>query len=185
MLGFYQGMRISEIVGLRKGISRCCKADVVKLKQKDKPMIRKCAGCDSELDLKKDIIRSKTEWHIKPLTKDNIDYKQRLIRLTGKGMKDRNIPIMKPVMKRLIHLPIGGGERALELSFKKIAMEVLDNNMYFHCLRHSAATWLLNVKKWNLRQVQQFLGHANINTTQIYLHVSEQELVDLVWGEEK
>lgn len=108
----------------------------------------------------------------------------------SKGAKDRNIPFIKPlqlseqtIFKALNQIPVTIGKRALQISFKKIAKEVLNMDLHFHCLRHSGATWLLNKKKWNLRQVQQFLGHSKIQTTEIYTHVNPQDLMELEWGE--
>lgn len=49
---------------------------------------------------------------------------------------------------------------------------------------NSGATWLLNVKKWNIRQVQQFLGHSDIGTTQKYTHVTPEDLIAMEWGDE-
>jgi len=140
LLGFYQAMRVSEII-----------------------------------KLKPENIRRQD--HI-------IEIKQ------SKGAKDRNIPIIKPLLcttktifVALNQLPIGIGIRALQIAFKKKAKEVLGRDLHFHCLRHSGATWLLNKKKWNLRQVQNFLGHSKIATTEIYTHVNQKDLVELEWGE--
>jgi len=140
LLGFYQGMRVSEITKL----------------------------------LPENIKKSE---HI-------IEIKQ------SKGAKDRNIPIVKPmktstkqIFKALDEVPIGLSVRALQIAFKKISKEVLNKDLHFHCLRHSGATWLLNKKKYNLRQVQQFLGHSKIQTTEIYTHVNPQDLIDLEWSE--
>jgi len=133
MLGFYQGMRVSEIIKLQI---------------------------------------------------ENIDYDRRLIMIKqAKGSKDRNIPIAPEVIKGLKHLPIDVGVRALEISFKNYCKKVLDKNLHFHSLRHSGATHYLNVKKWNLRQVQVFLGHARISTTEIYTHVNPEDLVGVMWKE--
>jgi len=131
--GFYQGMRVSEIVNLKP---------------------------------------------------EHIDEGQHLIRIKqGKGGKDRNIPIAPKMAKGLKQVPIGCGVRALEIAFKSTLKRAgINKDLHFHSLRHSCATHLLNVQKWNIRQVQQFLGHANLNTTQIYTHVSPQDLVDLMWG---
>jgi integrase/recombinase XerD len=132
-LGFYQGMRVSEIVNLKQ---------------------------------------------------EHIDEGQHIIRIKqGKGGKDRNIPIAPKMLKGLKHVPIGCGVRSLEIAFKSTLKRAgINKDLHFHSLRHSCATHLLNVQKWNIRQVQQFLGHANLNTTQIYTHVSPQDLVDLMWG---
>ncbi|MFW6173739.1 MAG: tyrosine-type recombinase/integrase [Elusimicrobiota bacterium] len=138
LLGFYQGLRVSEIVKLKP---------------------------------------------------ENIDKKSHVIKIKqSKGAKDRNIPIVKPikatqktVLYALNYLPITVGVRALQIAFKKKAKEVLGKNLHFHTLRHSGATWLLNEKKWNLRQVQRFLGHSKVQTTQIYTHVSPQDLINLEW----
>lgn len=109
----------------------------------------------------------------------------------AKGDKDRQIPIIKPlklkpktVLYSLKHLPIGKSDRSLQRNFKEMAKKVLGKDLHFHTLRHSGASWLLNKKKWDLKKVQQFLGHEDIQTTQIYLHVSPQDLVDLEWGDE-
>lgn len=127
------------------------------------------------------------------LLPENIDKLQHLIKIKrAKGEKDRNIPIVKPLLlseaqifKALNQLPIKIGCRALEIAFKKTAREVLNKDLHFHTLRHSGATWLLNKKKWDIRQVQQFLGHSKIQTTEIYTHVSPQDLVNLEWGDTK
>jgi len=135
ILGFYEGMRVSEIINLKP---------------------------------------------------ENIDYGQRLIRIKqAKGNKDRNIPIMPETIKKLKGLPIKCGVRALEMAFKTACKKAgINRDLHFHSLRHSGATHLLSVKKWDIRQIQQFLGHEKLDTTQIYTHISPQNLVDLAWGDE-
>jgi len=138
LLGFYQAMRISEVVNLKP---------------------------------------------------EHIKKGEHLIMIKqAKGNKDRHIPIIKPLKIRsttiqyaLNKLPVNLGIRALEIAFKKKAKDVLNKDLHFHCLRHSGATWLLNKKKWDIRQVQRFLGHSKIQTTEIYTHVNPQDLVDLEW----
>ena len=128
-LGFYQCMRISEIVNLER----------------------------KDVDLNRGFI------HI----------------LEAKGKKDRDVPIMQPVKNGLKHLPIGIGIRALQKQFKKYFP---DNK--FHDLRHSGATYYLNVKKIDIRLVQQLLGHSRLDTTQIYTHVTPIDMknrFDEVW----
>ena|SRR3989344_2712363 len=141
LLGFYQSMRLSEIVKLRP---------------------------------------------------ENIDKSQHLIMIKqAKGNKDRHIPIIKPlklneqtILRALSKLPVGCGDRALEIAFKNYAKKILSKDLHFHTLRHSGATWLLNKKKWDIRKVQQFLGHSKIQTTEIYTHVNPIDLVELEWGEQ-
>lgn len=131
-LGFYQAMRVSEIINLKP---------------------------------------------------EDIDKGQKLIRIKqAKGKKDRNIPIAPQVMKGLRHLPIGRSVRSLERVFKNKCNEILMRDSHFHILRHSGASYYLNKKKWDLRSVQVFLGHSKIGITEIYTHVSPQDLVDKMWG---
>lgn len=124
------------------------------------------------------------------LQPENIRKSEKIIEIEqGKGKKDRNIPIIKPlklsertIFSALNNLPIELTPRALQIAFKKKAKEVLGKDLHFHCLRHSGATWLLNKKRWDIRQVQRFLGHSKIQTTEIYTHVSPDDLVELEWG---
>ena len=122
LLGFYQCMRVSEIVNLQP----------------------------------ENIDRSRGFIHIK----------------SGKGNKDRDIPIVEPMRKYLHLLPIKyKTTRSLELAIKKYWPGI-----HFHTLRHSGATFYLNVKKVGLRQIQQMLGHSELNTTQLYLHINPNDL---------
>ena len=93
--------------------------------------------------------------------------------LAGKGNKDRDIPIMKPIEAGLKHIPIGIGSRALQKQIKNYWPE-----LHFHSLRHSGATMYLNDKKRDIRQIQQLLGHSRLDTTQIYTHISPTQLKD-------
>ena len=131
-LGFYQAMRVSEIVNLKP---------------------------------------------------EDIDMGQKIIRIKdAKGGKDRNIPIAPQVLRGLKNsVPIKCGVRALEISFKNKAKRILNRDLHFHSLRHSGATYYLNEKKWNARQVQVFLGHSSLQTTQIYTHVRPSDLIELMW----
>ena len=116
------------------------------------------------------------------LKPEHIDKGQKIIRIKeGKGQKDRNIPIAPEVLRGLRYLPLNCGVRALQIKFKAISNKIINKDLHFHCLRHSGATHYLNVKNWNIRQVQQFLGHSSLQTTQIYTHVSPQELVNKMW----
>jgi len=115
----------------------------------------------------------------------DVDKPRRLIHIKqAKGGKDRNIPIAPEVMRALKYLPIKCGVRALQIAFKNHAKKILDKELHFHSLRHSGATYYLNVQKWNTRQVQMFLGHSNLQTTQIYTHVTPKDLIEQMWGKE-
>jgi integrase len=116
------------------------------------------------------------------LQPEDIDEGQKIIRIKdAKGSKDRNIPIAPQVWKALKLLPIGCGIRALEIALKTKAKKILGRDLHFHSLRHSGATYYLNDKHWDSRQVQVFLGHSSLQTTQIYTHVRPQDLVDIMW----
>ena len=117
--------------------------------------------------------------HLKP---ENVDRGQKLIRIKqAKGSKDRNIPLPKQLVKGLSYLPIKIGDRALQIAIKKYGKKVLGKNIHFHTLRHSGATHYLNKKKWSTREIQVLLGHSKIQTTEIYTHVTPQNLIDRMW----
>jgi len=104
----------------------------------------------------------------------------------AKGGKDRKIPISPHAIRGLKRLPLGTnakdkGVRALQYSLKKDAKRVLGKDIHPHTLRHSGATHYLNKKKWDIRQLQRFLGHTDIKITQIYTHVSPEDLTALMW----
>lgn len=93
----------------------------------------------------------------------------------AKGKKDRYVPIPPPLIKGLKHLPVGVGDRALQIAINKLGLEVLGKKHHFHTLRHSSATLYLS-RGMNIRQVQQLLGHSRLDTTMIYTHVSPDDV---------
>lgn len=106
------------------------------------------------------------------LTKENIDIERGFINIKqSKGKKDRDIPIMQPVIKYLRYLPLKCTRQALHKQIKKYFP-----NCHMHTLRHSGATYYLNEKNIGIRQLQQLLGHSRLDTTQIYTHITPQNL---------
>ncbi len=127
---------------------------------------------------------------------EHIDKQSMMLHLKEcKGSKDRDIPIalffvkvekqraigLKGLSIHLKNLPINFSIRTIERSLKAIAKQTIKKDIHPHTLRHSGATWYLNKKKWNVRQLQQFLGHSKITTTEIYLHVNPQDLFNKMW----
>lgn len=125
--------------------------------------------------------------------------------LLGKGSKQRVVPVGLPAIQwtvrylrdlrpELARFPDGRDQHRLLLSFsgrplervavwqlvKKYARVAGLRDVHPHTLRHSFATHLV-VGGANLRVVQEFLGHANIATTQIYTHVDRERLREVVW----
>ncbi|WP_210487410.1 site-specific tyrosine recombinase XerD [Rufibacter aurantiacus] len=125
------------------------------------------------------------------------------LRITGKGNKERLVPIGRDALKyiRLYldgvrrHLPIKKGQedfvflnrRGASLSrvmvftiIKDLAAKVgLEKNISPHTFRHSFATHLIEGGA-DLRAVQEMLGHESITTTEIYTHLDRDYLKQII-----
>ena len=125
------------------------------------------------------------------------------IRIFGKGEKERLIPISQATIKTLYlyiegerkHLPIkprhtdtvfinrrgsGLSRQMVFLIIKDLAEKAgIKKNIGPHTIRHSFATHLLEGGA-DLRAVQQMLGHSSISTTEIYTHISDQYLREVI-----
>ena len=131
------------------------------------------------------------------LQAQDIDWHQHLVRVRGKGRKERLLPIGAPALKaiqtywQLLPQTPGGqspvflgssrrlrplSPRDLQLRLKKyLALAGLDPTLTPHKLRHSYATHLLDAGA-DLRSVQELLGHAHLATTQVYTHLTTERL---------
>lgn len=133
----------------------------------------------------------------------NIYVKDEFIRVIGKGNKERLIPISESTLKNIflyvkgerVHQSInakytdtvfinrrgnGLSRQMIFLIIKELADKAgIKKNIGPHTIRHSFATHLLEGGA-DLRAVQQMLGHSSINTTEIYTHVSDQYLREVI-----
>jgi len=121
------------------------------------------------------------------------DMKNKLLRVYGKGKKERILPVARIAFETLnryisetrgyrdgpLFMSKSGrrlGQRDLQRIVKKAIVKVATlNQMSPHTMRHTFATHLLN-RGANLRAVQELLGHESLSTTQIYTHVSIEKL---------
>lgn len=124
----------------------------------------------------------------------DIDLKEKILRVKGKGNKIRIVPAGDksiPVIKEYLSVKNkNGGREALLITKKgrriypryvyrmvnKYLSKVTDiKKKSPHILRHSAATHMLD-NGADLQAVKEILGHENLSTTQIYTHVSVERL---------
>ena len=126
----------------------------------------------------------------------DIDWSEALIRVRGKGNKQRVLPIGRMAVAaikdwlKVRSAYVGTEPEALFLSKQKNRIsnrqvqqrvklwserQGLAQHLHPHMLRHSFATHMLEASS-DLRAVQELLGHANLNTTQVYTHLDFQQL---------
>jgi site-specific recombinase XerD len=131
------------------------------------------------------------------LNAEDLDWQEQVIRVKGKGRKERLLPVGRPALEALrvywnsletapspgqamFHGARGQSRRVtarvIQSRLKEyLVLAGLDPRLTPHKLRHSYATHLLDAGA-DLRSVQELLGHAHLVTTQVYTHVSTDRL---------
>jgi integrase/recombinase XerC len=127
----------------------------------------------------------------------DIDWRELVVRVRGKGRKERLLPIGEPALHAIREYwkyrtrSVTGKDavfsarpgkstplspRIVQLRLKRyLSAAGLDPHITPHKLRHSFATHLLDAGA-DLRSVQELLGHAHLVTTQIYTHITMERL---------
>ena len=132
---------------------------------------------------------------------DQVNLRQGVVRVTGKGDKERLVPLGEEAVDWLLRYmneargellrgkasdDLFPGNRGTAMTRQAFWYRVrhyaeragIRKKLSPHTLRHAFATHLLNHGA-DLRVVQMLLGHADLSTTQIYTHVARQRLQDL------
>ena len=124
------------------------------------------------------------------LTQEHINHDTHMLRIvdaltpSGKPKKqvERIIPIFREAEKALEYVPFKVGTRALQYWYEEQTKLIFGKKGHIHTLRHSCASWLLNVQGWGINDVRDHLGHANIASTQTYAQAYPEKLVKMARG---
>lgn len=131
------------------------------------------------------------------LNLQDIDMQEAMVRVLGKGSRERDVPVgsqamaalrewlsqrtlmLKDDTERAVFVSKRGTRithRAVQIRMQQHSIKQgMDTPVHPHMLRHSFASHVLESSS-DLRLVQEMLGHANISTTQIYTHLDFQHL---------
>ena len=135
----------------------------------------------------------------------SVDLKRRVVRVFGKGSKERLVPFtdqcketvetylkdIRPTLYARVVVPDEKAYLFLNNTGNKLTTRgleyILDSierktgsfvGLHPHILRHSFATHLLSAGA-DLRVIQELLGHASLNATQVYTHISEETMKEV------
>lgn len=129
------------------------------------------------------------------LNVEDIDFTSGLVRVRGKGNKERIVPLTNHAVQALTNYLQMRPERQTELLLnyqgsrlsarsvrrildKLVAKVSLEQHVHPHMIRHSFATHLLEGGA-DLRSVQELLGHQQLSSTQIYTHLTREHLKEI------
>jgi integrase/recombinase XerD len=136
------------------------------------------------------------------LTMENVSLRQGVVRVTGKGDKERLVPMGENAIDWIEEFIDSGrpqllGEKSSDVLFPSKRARQMTRQTFWHrikhyaviagidtdtlsphVMRHAFATHLLNYGA-DLRVVQMLLGHSDLSTTQIYTHVATERLKQL------
>lgn len=113
------------------------------------------------------------------------------LKVIGKGDKQRPVFVPAKLMARVytwIKNEVSGhqskdmrlfkiGRRRWEQLLDKASLISIGRHIHPHLLRHSASTWL-SENGFSLQEISEYLGHASVSTTQLYVHLSQEKLKD-------
>lgn len=135
------------------------------------------------------------------LKKENFGLGYSSVKIIGKGNKERIIPITNQLTKDALknyfeiykeqiecsdfffinRLENRLSEQSVRFLVKRIQKELgIKKNITPHIFRHTFATLLLDANV-NIRFIQELLGHSSINITQLYMHVSQRKLSEMLF----
>ncbi len=123
---------------------------------------------------------------------EHLDLDRRMVRVRGKGNKDRIVPFGPPAQAALgawlagrrqgpLFVNARGGRLSVRSAWRIVRDAGVANGLlgvHPHVLRHSCATHLLTGGA-DLRAIQEQLGHSSLSTTQRYVHVDTQQLLQV------
>ena len=131
---------------------------------------------------------------VRNLKLSDVDLEGRLIKVFGKGRKERMVPLgvktLKAIQQFLIKwrskysgenlICMRNGQAIKERHYHKIIQQLGEKSglkLHPHLLRHSAATWYIR-QGGNPVILQKILGHSSLSVTQKYLHLSNEDAVN-------